>query len=278
MSRAAVQPAWLEWQGQRLAFDAAAAHSLALALDFDGRAPRWFGAPPPTSTALHAAGFSGRVSGGASCNASTLSLTPHCDGTHTEAVGHLTREPYNVRDVVPAGFLSALLLSVAPEPAASAAEGTRPPPRATDLLITRRALATAWPLALPFTPVALIIRTLPNNDRKRHRDYTQEPAAFLSLPAATYLVERGIEHLVLDVPSADRADDEGELAAHRVFFGLDPGEQALAAARRPQCTITELAFVPDALRDGAWLLQLQIPALAGDALPSRPLLYRLLEP
>jgi len=278
MSGSAVQPAWLEWRGQRLAFDAGAAHSLALELDFDGRAPRWFGAPPPSSTALHAAGFSGRVSGGASCNASTVSLTPHCDGTHTEAVGHLTREPQNARDVVPTGFLTALLLSVTPEPAAAGDESTRPAPRATDLLITRRSLAAAWPPALPFAPAALIIRTLPNSDRKRSQDYTRQPAAFLSLPAAAYLVERGIEHLVLDVPSADRADDEGRLAAHRVFFGLDPGESALAAARRPRCTITELAFVPDALRDGAWLLQLQIPALAGDALPSRPLLYRLLEP
>ena len=278
MSRSAVQPAWLEWQGQRLAFDAAAAQSLALELDFDGHAPRWFAAPPPASTALQVAGFSGRVSSGASCNASTLSLTPHCDGTHTEAVGHLTREPHNARDVVPTGFLAALLLSVAPEAAASAAESTRPAARATDLLITRRAIAAAWPRTLPFAPAALVIRTLPNSDRKRHQDYTRQPAAFLSLPAATYLVERAIEHLVLDVPSADRADDEGQLAAHRVFFGLDPEARALATARRPQCTITELAFVPDTVRDGAWLLQLQIPALAGDALPSRPLLYRLLDP
>jgi len=170
------------------------------------------------------------------------------------------------------------LLSVAPERAAAGDESTRPAPRATDLLITRRSLLAAWPRALPFAPLALIIRTLPNSDRKRSQDYSRQPAAFLSLPAATLIVEQGIEHLVLDVPSADRADDEGQLAAHRVFFGLEPGERALAAARRPQCTITELAFVPDTLRDGPWLLQLQIPALAGDALPSRPLLYRLLEP
>jgi arylformamidase len=119
------------------------------------------------------------------------------------------------------------------------------------------------------------VRTLPNGLDKRSRNYTRQPAAFLSLPAASFIVERGIEHLVLDVPSADRADDAGELGAHRAFFGLDPGERALAAARRPQCTITELAYVPDTLSDGPWLLQLQIPALAGDALPSRPLLYGL---
>jgi hypothetical protein len=272
----AAQPAWLEWQGRRLAFDAAAAHSLALELDFDGRAPQWFGAPPPASNALQVGGFSGRVSHGASCNASTLSLTPHCDGTHTEGVGHLTRERHDVRDAVPTGFLAALLLTITPELAAQSGESTRPAPRPQDLLITRRSLEAAWAPAAPFVPTALIVRTLPNGAGKRTQDYTRQSAAFLSLPAAEFIVARGIVHLVLDVPSADRADDEGELAAHRVFFGLDPGANTLAAARRPQGTITELAYVPNVLGDGAWLMQLQIPALAGDALPSRPLLYRLL--
>ena len=117
------------------------------------------------------------------------------------------------------------------------------------------------------------MRTLPNSAHKRTRDYRNEPAAFLSLPAAELLVARGIEHLVLDVPSADRASDGGLLSAHREFFGLPAGSVALAAVRRPQCTITELAFIEDAVTDGCYLLGLQLPALGGDALPSRPLLY-----
>ena len=57
------------------------------------------------------------------------------------------------------------------------------------------------------------------------------------------------------------------------FFGLPAGSVALAAVGRPQCTITELAFIDDAVADGSYLLSLQLPALGGDALPSRPLLY-----
>jgi kynurenine formamidase len=277
MPAQAPQPAWLECQGRRLAFDAAAAHSLALELDFDGRAPQWFGAPAPACNALRAGSFNGRVSAGASCNASTFSLTPHCDGTHTEGVGHLTRERHDARDAVPAGYVAALLVTVTPSAAGISGESARPAPRHDDLLITQQALAAAWPQGLPFAPAALIVRTLPNGDAKRTRDYTRQGAAYLSLQAAQFLVARGILHLVLDVPSADRADDDGQLGAHRVFFGLEPGASALASARRPQCTITELAYVPDALADGPWLMQLQIPALAGDALPSRPLLYRLLD-
>jgi hypothetical protein len=88
-------------------------------------------------------------------------------------------------------------------------------------------------------------------------------------------VSRGVLHLVVDLPSIDRAHDEGRLTAHRLFFGLPRGSVRLAEATRAAATITELAFVPEALTDGAYLLELQVPALGGDAVPSRPLLYPL---
>ena len=265
--------AWCEIEGQRFRIELARPHDLAIALDFDGRQPRWFEAPAARSSALASGSFSGRVELGASCNCSSLSLTPHCDGTHTECAGHLTREVLAVRTVVPAGFLPALLLSVSPARAAETAERSLPPPEAADLLITREAIGRAWPSPLEFGPRALIVRTLPNPPAKRSRDYRVHPAPYLSLAAAAFMVERGIEHLLLDVPSADRADDGGLLSAHREFFGLPGGSTSLAAVQRPQCTITELVYVEDRVADGAYLLSLQIPALGGDAVPSRPLLY-----
>jgi hypothetical protein len=90
-------------------------------------------------------------------------------------------------------------------------------------------------------------------------------------------VSRGIVHLIVDLPSIDRTHDDGKLTAHRIFFGLARGAVALASATRPAATVTELAFMPDELGDGSYLLQLQAPALGGDAVPSRPLLYRLQE-
>ena len=83
---------------------------------------------------------------------------------------------------------------------------------------------------------------------------------------------------MVDLPSIDRGRDAGKLAAHRVYFGLPPGSTRLAEARRPQTTLTELAFIDAALLDGPYLLALQLPALAGDAVPSRPVLYRVLGP
>jgi kynurenine formamidase len=250
---------------------------LSLPLEFHGAQPRHFDAPPASARPYAVPGFSGSVASGASCNCEVLTLIPHCNGTHTECVAHLTRERLDAYRVVPAGLVPALLVSLAPVPAREAREGSAPAPQAHDELITRAALERAWPARAPFAPRALALRTLPNGADKRSRDYSRLNPPYLSREAAEFLVARDIMHLIVDLPSIDRAHDEGRLTAHRVFFGLPPGEVALAAARRAAATVTELAYVPEALPDAAYLLELQVPALAGDAVPSRPLLYPLLE-
>jgi arylformamidase len=258
-----------------LGFDIARPVSLALELDFTGPQPRHFGAPAASARPFVAPGFAGAVTQGASCNCEVISLIPHCNGTHTECVGHLTRERLDASRVAPLGLLPAVLVSVAAEPAGAAGESSDPVPQPGDLLVTRRALAAAWPAHLPFAPQALIVRTrLTGTDARAHDDPPETPP-YLTRQAAALLIERGIAHLVIDLPSIDRAHDAGRLTAHRIFFGLPPGSTALADAARREATITELACVPDTLRDGAYLLELQVPALGGDAVPSRPLLYRL---
>jgi kynurenine formamidase len=257
--------------GRALDIDISRPVSLAVELDFAGAQPRHFGAPRASARPFEAPGFAGAVARGASCNCEVISLIPHCNGTHTECAGHLTRERLDASRVAPLGLLPALLVTVDPEPAG--AEGSDPAPRAGDLLVTRRALERAWPAHAPFEARALIVRTRPNGADKRVHDYSAETPPYLTREAAQLLTARGIAHLVVDLPSIDRARDEGRLTAHRIFFGLPPGSTALAEAKRRDATITELAFVPDELRDGAFLLELQVPALAGDAVPSRPLVY-----
>lgn len=263
----------LRLEGRELIVELRRPVSLAIETSFSSHGVRHFGAPPPESRPLIVGDFTGEVASGASCNCRTITLTPQCTGTHTECVGHLTEEPLHVHRVAPTDLLPACLVSVTPESARASGEGTTPEPQLADRLITRRALEAAWPQDPLFTPLALIVRTLPNSEEKRTRDYGVQAAPYLSREAALLLIERGIEHLVVDLPSLDRAHDGGHLTAHRLFFGLDPGSTALASARRRHCTVTELAFVPDAIADGWYLLQLQLPAIAGDAVPSRPLLY-----
>jgi arylformamidase len=290
--------------------------SLAIDLDFSHAQPRHFGAPLATSRPFAVPGFSGSVAHGASCNCQTLTLVPHCNGTHTECVGHLTREPLDAHRVTPLGFVPAVLVSIEPVDAETSKDSTDPIPQPGDKLITRQALERSWSAAAvavvpephagtdsesrtdsrsqparklataaseprlptPFEPRALVIRTLPNSATKQHQDYSDSTPPYLTREAAELLVERGIEHLVVDLPSIDRSHDEGHLTAHRIFFGLPSGSTALAQATRARATVTELAYIPDAVSDGAYLLELQVPALGGDAVPSRPLLYRLSGP
>ena len=273
------QWAQLHIDGVTLLADLAAGASLARLLEFVGPQLRCFGAAAASSKALVIGDFTGRVDRGASCNCSVLTLTPHANGTHTEGVGHLTVERVDVQGLIPHRLLTAALLSIEPELAGDSDEGSLPVPRAADLLITRSAIEGAWPQALApqLKARAAIIRTLPNEYDK----FAEERAAaapFLSREAAGWLVAHGIEHLVLDVPSADRGSDGGELTAHRIFFGLPRGSSSLLAAQRPRSTITELAYVPPGLADGWYFLSLQSPAIAGDAVPSRPILYPLRTP
>jgi arylformamidase len=254
--------------------------SLAIAVDFSGGGgPRHFGAPAPSSRPYSAGSFSGSVSTGASCNCSTITLTPHCQMTHTESVAHLTRESGDAWRVVPRGLLPAVVVSVSPEPARESSESTHPQPWGTDVLITRRRLRAAWPMGRPATrsmePVAAIIRTLPNDAGKRTRDYSDLVPPYLTREAVEWLVEKRIEHLVLDVPSLDRTHDEGQLVGHRLFFGLPPGSQARGDAARSRATITELAFIPDEVADGPCILSLAVPAIGGDAVPCQPIVYPL---
>jgi kynurenine formamidase len=252
--------------------------SIAIDLDFAAPQPRHFGAPPASTRPIDAPGFSGSVAHGASCNCNITTLIPHCNGTHTEGVGHLTSETLDAHRLVPAGLVPALLVSVDPVNAGLADETTEPPPQPGDQLITRLAFAAVWPKEMPFEPRALVVRTLPNTTAKKQRDYTDCTPPYLSREAAELLVARQIEHLVIDLPSIDRAHDEGHLTAHRIFFGLPARSRSVLESQRAQATITEFAFIPDELADGACMLEIQVPAIGGDAVPSRPLLYRLEQP
>jgi hypothetical protein len=274
------QWARLDVDGVTLLADLAAGASLARPLEFHGPQLRCFGAAAAQLAPLVIGSFNGRVAQGASCNASILTLAPHANTTHTEAVGHLTIERVDAWRVIPQRLLATVLLTVEPQRAGECGESGVPQPDPLDLLITARAIERAWPapVSARLGARAAVIRTLPN-ERFRFSegagDRTRLPVPFLSREASLALVERGIEHLVLDVPSADRLSDGGALSAHRIFFGMPAEGAQLAASTRPECTLTELAFIADAIADGWYLLSLQAPAIAGDAVPSRPVLYPL---
>jgi kynurenine formamidase len=247
--------------------------SLARTLDFSAVHPHVFGAPLATSTPLQVGTFNGDVARGASCNCHSITLVPHCNGTHTESVAHLTRERLLLGEIVPLQPLPALLLSIAPVGAEDTAETADPPPQPGDRLLTARGIAAAWEPHRAQRPAArvLVLRTGDALDARGE-------APYLSLEALQLVVARGIEHLVVELPSVDRGEDQGRLAGHRLFFGLPAGSTRLADAQRPHATITELACVPAECVDGPCAVQLQLAPWSGDAVPSRPVLFALAAP
>lgn len=87
--------------GTQRRVDLARPIDLSVPIDFSEAGLRHFGAPAPRSAPFATTGFTGDVGRGASCNCRTLTLTPHCHGTHTECVAHLTREPLDAWRLVP---------------------------------------------------------------------------------------------------------------------------------------------------------------------------------
>jgi kynurenine formamidase len=265
--------------GRRWRAELSAPVDLAIPLEFHGAQPRFFAEQPARAEPLRVGDFTGSVAHGASCNCAVHTLAPHCHGTHTECVGHVTDGGTAVAAVTPVAPSLALLVSLRPE---VLAEATASPPAhsdASDLCISRRALAAAaahWAND-PWT--ALVVRTLPNDSAKRHRDYGGGgcPAPYFLVEAMQWVVDRDVQSLVVDLPSLDRADDGGELAAHRTYWGLPRGSVDATQARRGRALVTELAYVPASAPDGLYLLDLQVPAWVADAAPSRPVLFPLAE-
>ena len=249
--------------GAQFRADLARGADISIPLDFGGPQPSFFGAPRASAEPLVIDDYTGDTRRGGSCNAEAYRLVPHCNGTHTECVGHLTDERLAIRDLATA-LIVCRLITVRPD---DGPEG---------LEIHADALAGALGTAGAAGGTGLVIRTLPNDAGKRERAYASGsmPASFTP-GAMSLLVDLGIEHLLVDLPSVDPGHDGGRLAAHRIFWGLPPGSRRAAAASRGHATITEMIFVPDEVLDGSYLLNLQIPPFMSDAAPSRPLLFPL---
>ena len=196
--------------------------------------------------------FIGEVIQGGSCNVNTITINPHGNGTHTETVGHISKEKFPIRSSLNRFFFFAKLITIAPE-------------KIDDDLVMTLDLLKSEELR---NAEALIIRTLPNSSEKKTRHYSGTNPPYMNSDAASYLKEVDVKHLLLDVPSIDREDDDGKLSAHHAFWNYP-------ASPRKDCTITELIFVDEKIIDGFYLLELQYAAFDNDASPSRPILYAL---
>lgn len=194
------------------------------------------------------------VANGAVVNFNTISFNPHSHGTHTETVGHITEEMYSINQYLKQFFFLAEVVTVAPEKLGD------------DYVISRKQLQFALGNK---KRDALVIRTMPNTREKFSRQYSNTNPTYLLEDAADYLKSKAIKHLLIDLPSVDKEQDGGELLAHNAFWNT-------SGKLRLDATITEFIYVSNKIKDGKYMLNLQIAPFENDASPSKPILYKII--
>ena len=208
----------------------------------------------------------GKVSEGkSSTNFNNIFFNPHAHGTHTECLGHITRDFYSINQCLKQFFFTAELISVEPKAIGE------------DLVITKEQVEKALNLSFRAESrksEAIIIRTLPNPESKKHLNYSNTNPPYLEDTAAIFIREKGIQHLLIDLPSVDKEHDEGKLLAHKAFWNVKDVNQVNEDARF-NCTITEMIYVNEEIQDGRYILNLQFASFENDASPSKPVLYSL---
>jgi len=216
-----------------------------------------FYAPWPEAWPVIAGNFTGDTRKGGAVNFFNLSINPHGNGTHTECVGHIALDRVSIYEVLRNFHFFARLGSVYPRKQENG-------DRVIDLEDVKEIIA-------PGEAEALVLRTLPNDSFKCRTNYSGANPPYFSSAAMQYLVDCGIEHLLVDLPSVDREEDGGALSAHKIFWQY-PGLNS-----RRHCTITELVYACPDLSDGDYWLNLQVASLILDVSPSKPVLYPLSE-
>ena len=224
--------------------------------------------------------FLGSVAEGGAVNFRDIYFNPHGHGTHTENVGHIMDTDVPVVKSVGSSHYMAKLVTVvlmrqdvsqgltegaSQDLSQDLSQNLETGASQGDWVVNEESL-----MGMDLNVEALIIRTKPNDHSKMQRHYSGTNFPYLTLGAMQRIIDAGVQHLLVDLPSVDREEDGGALAAHHLFWNV-PAEPNF------QKTITELIYVPNEIEDGTYVLNLQVSNFANDAAPSRPMLFDLTE-
>ena len=202
--------------------------------------------------------FIGSVNEGGAVNFKEILINPHGNMTHTESVGHISKEEINVNKLLKTYNFLAQLITIKPQKIINKNK------KEVDQIISLKQIKNK---IIPNIQ-ALIIKTQNNYDELTKKNYNHTNWPFLAESSASYIRSKGIQHLLIDQPSIDKEFDEGKLLAHRAFWNY-PNEID------SKKTITELIGIPNHVKDGRYLLNLTLANIENDAVPSRPIIYKL---
>ena len=223
---------------------------ISLAIPLHHYGPRCFYAPPLKLSPVESGSFIGEIRKGGSVNFFNVELNPHGNGTHTECLGHISEDHQSLPNHLSDHHFVAQLITVLPVPREN-----------EDKWIIENDIPDT------ISGEALIIRTTPNGLDKLNKDYSGSNPVYFSPEAMEKIVTAEVKHLLVDLPSVDRVEHGGKLECHNLFW----------SEGRYGCTISELIYVPEELKDGLYLLNLQVTSLMLDASPSNPVIYPIIE-
>lgn len=195
--------------------------------------------------------FVGSLKKGGSVNCEKISFYPHASGTHTECALHVVDTGFTMLDVELPILQLCRVLTVHP-----LEEGD-------DYIINAAVLKG---LSNAENATAICVRTLPNQAFKKHFKYAGTNPPFFTTDGIAHIKSLGFQHILTDLPSIDKEQDEGLLAAHKQWFVTN----GVPDINR---TITEFIFVDDQIKDGLYALSIQVPKMETDAVPSNVILY-----
>jgi arylformamidase len=196
----------------------------------------------------------GDVNQGGSVNFRNIKFNPHGNGTHTECAGHISKEFYTINQNLNRFMYVAEVITILPFEQDNG-----------DFVITRKQIEAALE---GVQPEALVIRTLSNGLNKLTTNYSNSNPPYILKDAIEFLNAIGVTHLLIDLPSIDKENDGGALAAHHAFWNYPANVQL-------HKTITEFVYVANEISDGTYILNLQIAPFENDASPSKPVLYKV---
>jgi kynurenine formamidase len=239
-----------------------------ISISLNPKGPRAWYVEPMRIEPVRTEQFLGSVAEGGAVNFRDVYFNPHGHGTHTENVGHIIDTDVPVVSSIGSSHYVAKLVTVElmkQDAMQDSSKDVTQDASQGDWVVSEESL-----MGMDLNVEALIIRTKPNDHSKTSRQYSGTNFPYLTIGAMQRIVDAGVQHLLIDLPSVDREEDGGALAAHHLFWNV-PAEPNF------QKTITELIYVPNEISDGNYILNLQVSNFANDAAPSRPMLFDLVE-
>lgn len=248
--------ATIEYNSRKYIIDLLKPLDISIAIDTSKQNVNAWYLEDPKITPVASGDWVGSVSEGADVNFNNIAFNPHSHITHTECVGHITEEVYSVNQHLSQFFFLAEVVTIAPEQLENG-----------DFVISKKQLQHNLGNK---KRDAIVIRTIPNLSEKKEMRYSNTNPPYMLAAAAIYLREKGIKHLLIDLPSIDKEKDEGKLLSHNAFWNTQ-------GTLRFDATITEFIYVPNTVEDGTYFLNLMVAPFENDATPSKPILYKIVK-